>query len=104
MSEDRNHPPPPAGEVSPKAMEGASPLQVRTRLPFEQKPGAPHPGFRAASFIYLAACLIMAGIALFMAYGRAFPLTSVPVIAPSIAAFYFFVRFMMMVRPKISGN
>lgn len=100
MSEDRDPPPPEEGGAQ-KPDPADSPLKVRTRLPFEQKPGAPHPGIRAAAFVYLAACLIMAGVAVYMAYGRSFPMVSVPVIAPSLAAFYFFIRFMMMVRPKV---
>lgn len=111
MSEERNNPPPHEGEAPPQPTRaqdagsplpgGASPLKVRTRLPFEQKPGAPHPGFRAASLIYLAACLIMLGVSAFMFFARGFAWTSVPVFAPALAGFYFLVRFMMTARPRI---
>lgn len=107
MSEERNGegappsdgPPPPT--PSPHGGGDSAPLHVRKRLPFEQGGAGTHPGFRAAAFIYLAACLIMLGVSAFMYFGRSFAWTDVPVFAPALAGFYFLVRFMMMVRPRI---
>lgn len=94
-----NGPPPPT--PSPQGEGGSAPLPARKRLPWEQGAAGTHPGFRAAAFIYLAACLIMWGVSAFMFFGRSFAWTDVPVFAPALAGFYFLVRFMMMVRPRI---
>lgn len=92
----------PAPEPPPETpKEPPSPLSVRKRLPFESPDLRKHPGFQGAAFIYLAASAIMGGIAAYMALGVGHPAMSVPVIAPGIGALYFFIRFAMMMRPKI---
>jgi CHASE2 domain-containing sensor protein len=76
-------------------------LSKRKPLPWEERDAAKHPGFKAAAFIYLAAALIMVGVAGYMLISVGHPVMSVPVIAPAIGAVYFTVRFAMMLRPKI---
>lgn len=78
-----------------------SPLEVRARMPFEASDAAKHPGFRAAAFVYAGAAAIMAGVGAYMALVLGHPMLSVPVIAPAVGAIYFFVRFVMMLRPKL---
>ncbi len=91
MSDAESPTPPPESETLPK----------RKALPWEEKDATKHPGFKAAAFIYLAAALIMIGVSAYMLLSVGHPLMSVPVIAPAFGAFYFIVRFAMMLRPKI---
>jgi hypothetical protein len=39
-----------------------------------------------------------------MAFGEHRPLASVPVVAPGLGGIYFFVRLLMIMRPKAPGN
>jgi len=93
MSDDPERP-------TPTSEEGDA-LAKRKALPWEERDATKHPGFKAAAFIYLAAAAIMLGVGGYMLLSVGHPLMSVPVIAPAFGAFYFIVRFAMMMRPKI---
>lgn len=81
----------------------SEPDPSQTSAPAREPRFTPMPllGSGAAAALYGAAALAMAGIALYMAFARGAPLTSVPVFAPALGSLWFVVRVVMTLRPKV---
>jgi hypothetical protein len=82
------------------------PWEAKSRLPFEPSlaPGAASSGARAIVLvIYVVAFLGMAGAAAFMMLARGAAFSSPQVLIPSVGAIWFFVRILMVARPKKVG-
>lgn len=76
-----------------------SPLQVKRRLPFEEKP------FRGSAknvrmFLYGILTLGLAGLAIYMAAFMHLPLTSGYVAAPAVGAIWFGLRTFMSLNSR----
>jgi hypothetical protein len=91
-------------DEQPPGKAGEEKYLAKRRLPFETHGESRHPGIKAAAVLYLVATVACFGLAGYMAFGEHRPLMSVPVVAPGFGGIYFFVRLLMIMRPKAPGN